>query len=108
MFIQRYLNPVHLLRKSSYFLFGPRATGKSTLIREHKKILKNNVNYINLLDSKLYLRLKADPSLLNSIALKKYVIIDEIQKIPLLLNEVHRFPRASTGFLPLQLHTKLT
>ena len=90
MFIQRYLNPIHLLKKSSYFLFGPRATGKSTLIREHKKILKNNVNYINLLDSKLYLRLKADPSLLDSIALKKYVIIDEIQKIPLLLNEVHR------------------
>ena len=45
---------------------------------------------MNLLDSKLYIRLKSDPSLLESITSKKYIIIDEIQRIPALLNEVHR------------------
>ena len=92
MFIQRYLDPLSLLKKSSYFLFGPRATGKSTLIKESIRSFrtKNNISYINLLDSRLYLRLKADPFLLSSIAPKKYIVIDEIQRIPLLLNEVHR------------------
>ena len=90
--IKRYLNLRRLLKISSYFLFGPRATGKSTLIKHHlsQPGFNKTASYINLLDSKLYLRLKSDPSLLSSIALRKYVIIDEIQKIPLLLNEVHR------------------
>ena len=90
--VKRYLNLSKLLKKSSYFLFGPRATGKSTLIKKYLSQLsvKNRTTYINLLDSKIYLRLKTDPSLLNSIARHKYVIIDEIQRIPLLLNEVHK------------------
>ena len=95
--INRCLNLLQLLKKSSHFLLGPRAVGKSTLIKEC--FLKRDssplskslpVDYINLLDSKIYLRLKGDPSLLNSLISKKYVIIDEIQRIPELLNEVHR------------------
>ena len=95
--IERCLNPLHLLKKSSHFLLGPRAVGKSTLIKKY--CLKSNlspkakalpINYINLLDSKIYLRLKREPSLLDSLISKKYVIIDEIQRIPELLNEVHR------------------
>ena len=91
--ITRYLNPLSLLKKSSHFLLGPRAVGKSTLIKEY--CLKGSsdsfsVDYINLLDSKIYLRLKNDPSLLSSLINKKYVVIDEIQRIPDLLNEVHR------------------
>lgn len=93
--IKRFLNPLHLLEKSSHFLLGPRAVGKSTLIKTY--CLNNvpgsktfSVDYINLLDSKIYLRLKADPSLLSSLISKKYVVIDEIQRIPELLNEVHR------------------
>lgn len=90
--IKRYSNPIQLLKKSSYFLFGPRAVGKSALIQYclahfHKNKL---VDYVDLLDSKIYLRLKNNPSLIGSIALKKYIVIDEIQRIPELLNEVHR------------------
>lgn len=92
--IDRCLNPLQLLKKSSHFLLGPRAVGKSTLIKT--SCLKKSpskkfplVDYINLLDSKIYLRLKGNPSLLSSLISKKYVIIDEIQRIPELLNEVH-------------------
>lgn len=93
--INRDLNLIELLKKSSHFLLGPRAVGKSTLIKENflKKTASSkslSVDYINLLDSKLYLRLKGDPSLLSSLVSKKYAIIDEIQRIPELLNEVHR------------------
>ena len=87
--ITRYLNPLILLKKSSHFLLGPRAVGKSTLIKSCC-LKSHSVDYINLLDSTLYLRLKSNPSLLGSLISKKYVIIDEIQRVPELLNEVHR------------------
>ena len=95
--IARAVSPFKLLKKSSYFLFGPRATGKSTLIKSWLSDLKSSkvqkktrIDYINLLDSKMYLRLKHDPSLLSSMTSHKYIIIDEIQRVPELLNEVHR------------------
>lgn len=103
--IHRFLDPVRLLKKSSHFLLGPRAVGKSTLIKTYfpsattnspssveKQLnkLQQKADYINLLDSKIYLRLKQDPSLLSALTSKKYIIIDEIQRIPELLNEVHR------------------
>ena len=93
--ISRYLNPLMLLKKSSHFLLGPRAVGKSTLIKACclKSPLSAKslpVDYINLLDSNLYLRLKSEPALLGSLIKKKYVIIDEVQRVPELLNEVHR------------------
>lgn len=73
----------------SFLLFGPRGTGKSTLLR-HK--LKANLE-INLLLSKNYIQLKHNPSLIEewTAHLKKgdWVLIDEIQKIPELLDEVH-------------------
>ena len=91
--VQRLVNPLKLLEKSSHFLLGPRAVGKSALI---KNTLKNSASaqrrqtdYIDLLDSRLYLRLKSDPSLLRDIARKKFIVIDEIQRIPALLNEAH-------------------
>ena len=92
--IDRFLNPLLLLKKSSHFLLGPRAVGKSTLIKECSKKAQGvkafPFDYINLLDSNIYLRLKGDPSFLEGLITKKYVIIDEIQRIPELLNEVHR------------------
>ncbi len=92
--IPRTILPFNLLKKSSYFLFGPRATGKSTLIKHYLKAggIQTNIktDYINLLDSKIYLRLKHDPSLLSSMISQKYIVIDEIQRVPELLNEVHR------------------
>lgn len=88
-YIHRILDPKNVLKKSSFFLFGPRGTGKSYLLR---KELTNNVFSINLLDSSLYLQLQANPSLLKEIILGKKVkevVIDEVQRLPELLNIVH-------------------
>ena len=61
--IDRFLNPLLLLKKSSHFLLGPRAVGKSTLIKECSKKAQGvkafPFDYINLLDSNIYLRLKS-------------------------------------------------
>lgn len=76
-------------RKKSFFLFGPRATGKTTWL---KKQLKSAI-YIDLLNSDEYLRFSSAPSSIEHIIppeYKDWVIIDEIQRIPQLLNEVHR------------------
>lgn len=90
MSFKRILSLPDLLTKKSFFLLGPRATGKSYLIREQ---LQNSALIINLLSSDIYLRLLNNPSELASIIAgqaKKIVVIDEIQRIPALLNEVHR------------------
>ncbi len=90
MELERLLNLEKLLEKKSFFLFGPRATGKSTLIRRQ---LAGSAQVIDLLDSRVYLALSARPYELEQMigARKKdLVVIDEIQRIPELLNEVHR------------------
>jgi len=78
------------LPDTSFFLFGPRGTGKSTWL---KQVLPNAV-YFDLLDSSLYLELSQNPHKIESMAgnLKKddWIIVDEIQKIPILLDEIHR------------------
>lgn len=91
---QRILNLTQLLEKRSHFLFGPRATGKSFLI---KRQLSETAIVLNLLRTDLAMRLTAEPYLLEGLILKQmqekptsYVVIDEIQKVPLLLDEVHR------------------
>lgn len=82
----RIINP---LKNKSFFLFGPRGTGKTTWVKsKYPKAL-----YIDLLQSEPYTRLLADPSRLEQYILTKhkdYVIIDEVQRVPELLNEVHR------------------
>ena len=90
MFINRILNIKQLVSKKSHFLFGPRGTGKSSLIKHD---LGEQALVIDLLHSETYLRLMAHPSELESmIALtpKPFTVIDEIQRVPELLNEVHR------------------
>ena len=91
MELQRRLNLPELLAKKSFFLFGPRATGKSTLIRQQ---LSASARVIDLLDSRFYLRLLNSPGDLESIiyadSKNGIVVIDEIQRVPELLNEVHR------------------
>lgn len=76
--------------KRSLFLFGPRQTGKTTLL----KTVFPNAPFYNLLHTDQFYRLSAQPKLLRNevTALKDLsspVIIDEIQKLPVLLNEVH-------------------
>lgn len=91
MIVNRILDLSKLLQQKSFFLFGPRATGKSTLIRQQ---LSDHALVINLLQSNLYLRLSASPfeleSIIDDTPSKKIIVIDEIQRIPELLNEVHR------------------
>lgn len=87
----RFLNLDNLLKKKSYFLFGPRATGKTTLIR--KTLSKEKYPYINLLNSETRLTLLKNPSDIRRMIPDDSsiiaVVIDEIQKIPELLDEVH-------------------
>lgn len=74
---------------SSYFLFGPRGTGKTTWLKQ------NCINEltIDLLDPGLYRRYKARPERLRELVKgnpdKEIVIIDEIQKVPEILDVVH-------------------
>jgi predicted AAA+ superfamily ATPase len=75
--------------KESLFLWGARQTGKSTLL----KSLYPDSLWFDLLLSDVFERLSANPSQLREIVIatkpEKAVIIDEIQKIPALLDEVH-------------------
>ena len=74
--------------QESFFLWGARQTGKSTLLKE----LFPDTLWFDLLLSNVYERLQRNPSQLREIILadlkKQPVIIDEIQLIPALLNEV--------------------
>ena len=73
----------------SVFLWGARQVGKTTLIRETYP----NVVYYDLLQAKEFERLQRNPSLLGedlaTLNAGDTVVIDEIQKIPQLLDEVH-------------------
>ena len=77
-------------RRSS-FLFGPRGTGKSSWARAHFP----SAARFDLLDEALYHRLLAGPGEfadeLRDLAPGSWVVVDEIQRLPGLLNEVHRF-----------------
>ena len=86
--VDRQLDISALLAKRSFFLLGPRQTGKTSLIH---RTLPDTLFY-DLLDSKNYLALSHNHGRLaeeigSSV---KRVVIDEIQRIPSLLNEVQR------------------
>jgi len=87
-YIPRQLDIKALLRDKSYFLFGPRQTGKSSLIAHSLK----DARVYNLLDNALFLDLNRHPGQLSEelTPRDKVVVIDEIQRLPDLLNEVHR------------------
>lgn len=87
-YIARALDIGSLLKKKSIFLFGPRSTGKTTLI-EHQL---PEARVYNLLDTRLFSRLVRDPGLLaeETAGDKRVIVIDEIQKLPALLDEVQR------------------
>ncbi len=83
---KRYLNLKKALEKKSHFLLGPRATGKSWLIRHQLK----SAQLFDLLDQPTYDRLLRRPESLSEEISSKLVVLDEIQKIPKLLDQVHR------------------
>ncbi|MCX6129493.1 MAG: AAA family ATPase [Proteobacteria bacterium] len=77
--------------KQSFFLFGPRGSGKNTWLRETYEATAT----FNLLDERLYQSYLRDSGLFaRELAVLKNdskVVVDEIQRLPQLLNEVHRF-----------------
>lgn len=85
---KRTLKLKQLLNKKSHFLFGPRSTGKTTLIEQEFSDAEAQV--FDLLNRDNYRRLLSDPSILERTDDNKIVVIDEIQKLPILLDEVHR------------------
>ena len=76
--------------ETSFFLFGPRGTGKSTFV---KSLIGKDTLYIDFLDPETFRAYSAFPeTLLKTIdALSpKQVIIDEVQKVPSILDVVHK------------------
>lgn len=88
LYIHRTLDLQAMLEKKSLFLLGPRQTGKTSLIRH---ALKDTKVY-DLLDTSLFLIMSQNPGRLSQeLTVKdRVVVIDEIQLLPILLNEVHR------------------
>lgn len=94
--IKRVVNLEKLLSEhQSAFLLGPRGTGKSVLSTQYLSTRKHSYN-INLLHLDIYRRYLTDPSLFRREIESKIptkgvlaVLIDEVQKLPALLDEVH-------------------
>ena len=76
-------------QKNSFFLFGPRGVGKSTWIKEQYP----DARIIDLLPTAESIKYAKNPSLLSATIKTepkdRWIVIDEIQKIPALLDEVH-------------------
>lgn len=83
--LSRIFNPP----EGSFYLFGPRGTGKSTLLKE---LYKESI-YVDLLNPVTYRTFVARPETLTELIEgnpeKKTVVLDEIQKVPQLLDVVH-------------------
>ncbi|PCJ50952.1 MAG: AAA family ATPase [Gammaproteobacteria bacterium] len=77
------------ISRKSLFLFGPRQTGKSTLL----KSLYPDSPLVNLLMSDQFLKYQLNPRAFREEILTESnrlpIIVDEIQKLPILLDEIH-------------------
>lgn len=94
MYKRFFTPPAH----SSYFLFGPRGTGKSTWLKAHYA----DAYWIDLLDPESFRFFSAGAERLRAVLeehpQKKIVVIDEIQKVPELLNVVHSMIEEKKGY----------
>jgi predicted AAA+ superfamily ATPase len=83
--------------QSSYFLFGPRGTGKSTWLREAYP----DALWIDLLAPEVHRQYVARPERLRELVAgnpeKRIIVIDEVQKAPVLLDVVHDLIERKTG-----------
>lgn len=92
---QRRLNISKVVETKGCFLFGPRQTGKTTLLGN----MFPHALFINLLQSETFRMLSAHPEKLRDLVASHstgqkgstypLIVIDEIQKLPFLLDEVH-------------------
>lgn len=95
MKLKRNVDLPGLLAQKSHFLFGPRGTGKTFLAQEQ---LGGKAIFCDLLHSDTYLTLATSPSNLEDMVYDQItrpgdsvlIVIDEVQKLPSLLDEVHR------------------
>lgn len=87
-FVPRALDLSTALAKKSHFLWGPRQTGKSSLLH----LAFPGARVFDLLDNAVFLALSKDHALLGDQVpdAASVVVIDEVQRLPSLLNEVHR------------------
>lgn len=88
--IQRTLNPS---KTNSYFLFGPRGSGKTTFLRSLYS--ENDTLFVDLLDIELMDQLLLNPGRFEALIdqpehINKRVVVDEVQKFPKLLDVVQR------------------
>lgn len=91
--VNRFFQP----SEGSFFLFGPRGTGKSTFIRQRFP----QALYIDLLDPERFRLFSARPERLEEMVAaapsQRDVAIDEIQRVPQLLSVVHRIIESKRG-----------
>lgn len=84
--------------RNSYFLFGPRGTGKTTWLKSHYP----NAYWVDLIDPEVFRFFSAGPEKLRLILAEhsnqKVVVIDEVQKVPDLLNVVHSLIEEKQGY----------
>ena len=85
------LNRIIKAPKQSFFLLGPRGSGKSTWLRKAFP----EAHYIDLLSENTFHGFLARPGQfadeLRAVSPGRWVVVDEVQRLPNLLNEVHRF-----------------
>jgi len=83
--------------EQSYFLFGPRGTGKSTYLNNHY----NDALWIDLLKPDVFRNYSAKPErlieLVHGNPEKPIVVVDEVQKVPELLSVVHSLIEEKTN-----------
>lgn len=104
--VNRLVNP---LKSNSFFLFGPRGVGKSFLLKSilfSQKPSDSECYYIDLLLPKTRLEYLREPDRLIRITQQlpksvKWIIIDEIQKVPSLLDVVHHLIENSSFYFAL-------
>ncbi|MFA6409004.1 MAG: AAA family ATPase [Gammaproteobacteria bacterium] len=89
--ISRFLVPP---QNNSFFLLGPRGTGKSTWVNQ----IYPNATLVNLLDPEIFRAYQAKPERLKDLVFKKEIIIDEVQKVPEILSVVHELIEEKKGY----------
>ena len=73
----------------SFFLFGPRGVGKTAWLHQRFP----DALFFDLLDHRVYTELLAAPERLGDRIPERHrnwVVVDEVQRVPVVLNEVHR------------------
>lgn len=82
---------IPLNNNESAFIFGPRGTGKTKWLITN--LQEYEYTYLDLLDASIYRQLQGNPEKLREFIRKDkstWTVIDEVQKIPEILDEVHR------------------